>query len=251
MQSTSDMRERLDKALMRRGLFDSRARAVTAILGGRVSVDGRLVTQPAHRITGASAIEISPCDSARYVSRGALKLMAALDHFECDPSGQIALDLGASTGGFTEILIERGARQVFAVDVGHGQLHDRLRGHQRVINLERTHAKDLTPAIITDAPGIITCDLSFISLKKALPSALALARPGATLIALIKPQFELGPAAIGKGGIVNAGPDALQALCQDIGHWLATRGWSPRGIIDSPIKGGDGNKEFLIAAQKH
>ena len=242
--------QRLDKVLAERGLFESRNRAASAVRQGLVKVDGEYITRPSSLISPEARLDIQADPSTTYVSRGALKLIAALDRFAIDPQGLTALDIGASTGGFCEVLLERGAARVFAVDVGHGQLHDRLKDAPNLVSLERTHARDLTRAVITQTPQLITCDVSFISLKKALPAALTLANPGARLIALIKPQFELGRAAIGKGGLVTAGEDALSALCEDIAGWLNETGWRSLGVIDSPIAGGDGNKEFLIGAER-
>ncbi len=240
---------RLDHLLVERGAFPSRARAQGAIRAGLVLVDGVVAKKPAAAVRAESEIVVEG-DVHDYVSRGALKLEAALRAFAVDPAGRICLDLGASTGGFTEVLLRAGAAKVFAIDVGSGQLHPAISGDARVVNLERTHAKDLSAALIPDLVDIIVCDVSFISLKKAIPFAMALASPGAQMIALIKPQFELGPEKIGKGGIVKADEEDLEALPRDIAAWLNAAGWPLTGIIDSPIAGGDGNKEFLIGAVK-
>jgi 23S rRNA (cytidine1920-2'-O)/16S rRNA (cytidine1409-2'-O)-methyltransferase len=240
-------RLRLDLLLVERGAFPSRARAQSAVKAGFVKVDGKVVDQPSAEVAADARIEVTG-DVHDYVSRGALKLEAALRAFEIDPSGKICLDLGASTGGFTEVLLRCGAAMVYAVDVGTGQLHERVARDPRVVNLEKTHAKDLTRALISEAVDVIVCDVSFISLRKALPFAMALAAPKARLIALIKPQFELGPHKIGKGGIVKASDAALDALTRSIGDWLNGEGWPPIGVVKSPIEGGDGNREFLIGA---
>lgn len=240
---------RLDQLLVERGAFSSRARAQGAIRAGLVRVGGAVVDKPAAMIADAETIDVAG-DVHDYVSRGALKLDRALLAFGVDPAGKTCLDLGASTGGFTQVLLRAGAAKVYAVDVGTGQLHALLRDDPRVVNLEKTHARDLSRALAPDAVEIIVCDVSFISLMKALPFAMALAAPQALLVALIKPQFELGPEKIGKGGIVKASAAELAALTDAIGERLREAGWAPIGVIESPIEGGDGNKEFLIGAAK-
>ena len=240
---------RLDQLLVERGAFVSRARAQGAIRAGLVSIDGAVIDKPSAMVAPDAGIEVSG-DVHDYVSRGALKLAAAIEAFGIAPAGRICLDLGASTGGFTEILLRAKAAKVYAVDVGSGQLHPKILADPRVVNLEKTHAKDLTGALIPDPVDIIVCDVSFISLKKALPFAMALAAPGALLAALIKPQFELGPEKIGKGGIAQADASDLAALTGDISRWFEAQGWRLIGVIDSPIAGGDGNREFLIGAAK-
>jgi 23S rRNA (cytidine1920-2'-O)/16S rRNA (cytidine1409-2'-O)-methyltransferase len=184
-----------------------------------------------------------------HASRGAIKLAHGLDQFNIAVDGRIALDLGASTGGFCDILLRRGAHLVYAVDVGHGQLIDRLSADQRVIDLQGTDARQLTPAIIAHKVGIITADLAFISLTKALSPALGLADPGADLIALVKPQFEAGRDAIGKGGIVRDPADRARALDQVVAFLNAQTGWSVQATAESPITGGDGNQEYLVHAR--
>jgi len=240
---------RLDQLLVDRGAFASRARAQAAIRAGLVRVGGAVIDKPSANVAADSGIEIAG-DVHDYVSRGALKLERALKTFEIDPAGKTCLDLGASTGGFTEVLLRGGALKICAVDVGTGQLHPKITADPRVVNLEKTHARDLTAALIPDPIDVIVCDVSFISLKKALPFAMALAAPKARLVALIKPQFELGPERIGKGGIVKADDAALAALTVEVSNWLTAKGWAPVGVIESPIEGGDGNKEFLIGAIK-
>jgi 23S rRNA (cytidine1920-2'-O)/16S rRNA (cytidine1409-2'-O)-methyltransferase len=183
-----------------------------------------------------------------YVSRGALKLLAALDHFELSPEGLTCLDIGTSTGGFTEVLLERGAHRVYAVDVGHGQLRQKLKDDPRVISLEGTDARNLTVQHIPEPPQAVVADVSFISLKLALPAALALAK-NAWLVALVKPQFEAGREHVGKGGLVKdeaAQNEAVKAVTALIGK----RNWAVLGVIDSPIQGGDGNREFLVVARQ-
>jgi 23S rRNA (cytidine1920-2'-O)/16S rRNA (cytidine1409-2'-O)-methyltransferase len=189
-------------------------------------------------------------DAFRWVGRGALKLERALHLWPVAVDGRVVLDVGASTGGFTEVCLDRGAAQVFAVDVGTGQLHPKVAADPRVANLEKTDARDLTPAVITEAPSLIVCDVSFISLSKVLPTAFDLATPGADLITLVKPQFEAdGPKAVGKKGVVKD-PEAHAAAVAKVRDWLEQSGWAVREVADSPITGGDGNVEFLLWAQK-
>lgn len=240
---------RLDHYLVERGAFESRARAQAAIRDGAVTVNGVVADRPAARISDGDAVRVGAGGNP-YVSRGGLKLAAALDAFDVDPAQRVCLDLGASTGGFSDVLLRRGAAKVYAVDVGTGQMHQSLRGEARLVNLEATHARNLTRNLIPEAIDLVVCDVSFISLRKALPPALALCAAAADVVALIKPQFELGPEKIGKGGIVRADDEDLAGLCDDIRHWFEAAGWAPRGVIDSPIRGGDGNREFLIAATR-
>jgi 23S rRNA (cytidine1920-2'-O)/16S rRNA (cytidine1409-2'-O)-methyltransferase len=241
-------RLRLDQALVERGLFPSRARAQGAIAAGLVTVGGRAVLKPSAVVDPQADVQVIG-DTHDYVSRGGVKLAAALKAFSIDPADLICLDLGASTGGFTEVLLRADAAKVYAVDVGHGQLHPSIMADPRVISLERTHARDLSRAIVPDAIDLIVCDVSFISLQKALPPALALAAPAAKLIALVKPQFEVGKEGLGKGGIVKDAQTAGPRAASEIAGWLARdHAFAPMGLIESPIGGGDGNKEFLIGA---
>lgn len=233
---------RLDQRMVQEGLAPSRARAQALIRSGHVTVDGRPEARPAARAAGAISVAADPNP---WVSRAGLKLDHALAHFGLRPRGA-ALDLGASTGGFTQVLLARGAAHVHAVDVGHGQLHPDLAADPRVTGQTGVNARDLSPGDVP-APDWITADLSFISLEKALPAALALARPGATLVALIKPQFEAGRGAVGKGGVVRD-PIVHRAVCDRIAAFLTESGWTVLGLCESPIAGGDGNAEFLIAA---
>jgi 23S rRNA (cytidine1920-2'-O)/16S rRNA (cytidine1409-2'-O)-methyltransferase len=198
-------------------------------------------------VTDDEVLSLAP-DAPRGVSRGGQKLAAALAAFEFDPAGCIALDVGASTGGFTQVLLERGAKKVYAVDVGHGQLHDDIKGDARVVALEGHDARQLSRASVPDAVAAIVADVSFISLIKALGPALALAAPGAWLVALIKPQFEVGRGGVGNGGIVrDAG--ARQGAVDAVTAWLTGQpGWRIAGVIPSPIKGGSGNEEYLVGA---
>ncbi|MFN3548364.1 MAG: TlyA family RNA methyltransferase [Mesorhizobium sp.] len=241
---------RLDEALVARGLFASRSRARDAILRGTVTVDGLAETKPAHPVAPTAGIAVA--DPARgYVSRAALKLVAALDAFGLDPAGRIALDIGASTGGFTQVLLERGAGHVVAFDVGHGQLHESLRADPRVTVIEGLNARDLAAAHLGDRRiDMIVSDVSFISLRLALPPALALAVPGALGVFLVKPQFEAGREAIGKGGLLRDPQDGPR-VARELADWLAEQsGWRTIGVVPSPIAGGDGNHEFLLAGVK-
>ncbi len=225
------------------GLAPSRARAQALIEAGAVRVDGERAARASARPRAGAEISLAE-DPLPWVSRAAPKLLHALDAFGLTPRGE-ALDLGASTGGFTEVLLARGAARVHAVDVGHGQLHPRVAADPRVVSLEGVNARDLPPGL--PAPDWIVSDLSFISLEKALPPALALARPGATLVALIKPQFEAGRAAIGRGGLVRD-PEVHARVRARIREFLIEQGWTPTHEDASPIAGGAGAREFLIAA---
>ncbi len=233
--------------MVARGLVPSRARARDMIQRGFVSVDGQACLKVS---TGVAATQRVVLDhhAPSYVSRGAEKLVAALDAFGFSATGRIALDVGASTGGFTQVLIERGAGLVYAIDVGRGQLRAALTGDPHVITLEGIDARDLDPLIVPDAIEAIVADVSFISVTKALPAALALAAPGAWLVALIKPQFEAGRKYVGRGGIVRD-PVVQQQAVRFVETWIDARsGWSVKGIVPSPILGGSGNAEFLIGA---
>lgn len=240
---------RLDQALVARGLAPTRARARDAILRGHVRVAGRAADKPGMTVPPDAELAIDDPASA-YVSRAALKLVAGLDAFGYDPAGRVALDLGASTGGFTQVLLGRGAARVHAFDVGHGQLHSSLAADPRVVSREGFNVRDLTAAEIGEPVGAVVSDLSFISLRLGLPPALALAAPGAFLVALIKPQFEVGRAHVGKGGLVRDGA-AIDAAVEGIRGFVGgTPGWIVDGVVPSPIAGGDGNQEFLIGARK-
>ena len=237
---------RLDQRLVELGLASSRSRARALIEAGAVELDGRIATRPSEGAGVDSRVRVLG-DPLPWVGRGALKLVHALDLFGLTPRGT-ALDLGASTGGFTEVLLARGAERVIALDVGRGQLHPRLAADPRVTLLEGVNARALPPDLIPPLEWI-TADLSFISLEKALPPALAVAKPQATLVALIKPQFEAGPEHVGKGGIVRE-PGVHEAVRSRIRRFLEERRWRVTGEAPSPIEGGDGNTEFLIAAER-
>jgi 23S rRNA (cytidine1920-2'-O)/16S rRNA (cytidine1409-2'-O)-methyltransferase len=243
-------RQRLDILLVGRGLAASRDRARDLIISGAVTVDGQLVQKPAKACAGTSVIEIKPGGNP-WVSRAGLKLAGAITGFnELDVSGCKALDIGASTGGFTDVLLAHGADHVVAVDVGHGQLHQRLATDDRVTVLDDTNARYLTASILPYLPDVIVCDASFISLQKLLPAALGLAKAGARLVALVKPQFEVGKGLVGKGGIVRD-PALHQQVVTGVVHWLETdMHWHVLQTMPSPITGPDGNVEFLLLAKK-
>jgi 23S rRNA (cytidine1920-2'-O)/16S rRNA (cytidine1409-2'-O)-methyltransferase len=239
-------KDRIDRLLVERGLFDSRAKAQAAIEAGLVTANDAKVRKAAEEIAVDAALTATPAHP--YVSRGGVKLDAALDHFKLDPRGRVCLDVGASTGGFTQVLLERGATRVYAVDVGRAQLHDSLRNRSDVVVLEETDIRTLPPARLAEPPGFLTVDVSFISLKLVLPAALALAKAPAQLVALIKPQFEAGRANVKKGIVRD--PAIHAAVCDDIAAFVASLGWRVFGVIPSPIEGGDGNHEFLLGAAR-
>lgn len=242
-------RIRLDQLLVDTGAFASRSRARDAILRGAVRVAGTPASKPGQLVPPGAAIDLD--DPAQpYVSRAALKLKAALTHFDLAPKGRVALDVGASTGGFTQVLLEEGAAHVFAVDVGHGQMDSGLAADSRVTNIEGLNARDLDLVHLHgEHPQFVVSDVSFISLKLALPPALSLAAPGAEAVLLVKPQFEVGRENVGKGGLVA--PEAARACADDLSGWLAAQpGWTVLGVHPSPISGGDGNTEYLLAGRK-
>jgi len=239
------MRKRADILIVERGLFASRARAQAAIAAGLVRADGATVAKASESLEASAIIEAhSPHP---WVSRGGVKLAAALDAFALDPTGLVCLDIGASTGGFTDVLLQRGARCVHAVDVGHGQLDARLRADTRVITHERRDARKLALSHFDAAPGAIVCDVSFISLRLILPHVLPLAAKRAWLVALIKPQFEAGRENLVKGAVKD--PTTHERVCREVQQCAEKLGWASLGVIPSPIAGGDGAREFLYAAQ--
>ena len=241
---------RLDELLVHRGLYASRSRARDAILRGAIRVDGEAIAKPG--ALAGEACKLETIDPAKnYVSRAALKLITALDHFKFSPEGKNALDIGASTGGFTQVLLERGARHVTAIDVGHGQMHASLLNDSRITNFEGLNARSLSSEHLGGRlVSFIVSDVSFISLKLALPNALELAEVGAQCVLLVKPQFEAGRDAIGKGGLLK--DKSLGALiAAELETWLGTQtGWRALGTCLSPIEGGDGNQEYLLAGVK-
>jgi 23S rRNA (cytidine1920-2'-O)/16S rRNA (cytidine1409-2'-O)-methyltransferase len=239
---------RLDEALVARGYFQSRSRARDAVLRETVFVNGAIAKKPSQTIRTGDELQVA--DAAQnYVSRAALKLIHALDYFGFDVRDKAALDIGASTGGFSQVLLERGACSVTAVDVGHGQIAEQLRSDPRVTLYEGLNARDLTAEHIETRIEMIVCDVSFISLRLALPAALELVNQGTQLLALIKPQFEVGRENVGKGGLVTD-PIEHARVCEDIAAFLREKSWKVLGVIVSPVEGGDGNREFLIAAEK-
>jgi len=239
---------RADQLLVERGLAESRAKAQALILAGLVFSGERKIDKAGQGLSPDAALEVRGRDHP-WVSRGGVKLAHALEHFGWDVAGAVALDVGASTGGFTDVLLQRGAAKVFAVDVGTNQLAWKLRRDPRVIVHERTNARYLTDAIVTEPVDIITCDASFIGLAKVLDKALDFARPGGRLIALVKPQFEAERDEIGKGGVVREAA-VHERVCAAAAEWLRSRGWQVEGLTQSPITGPEGNVEFLIAARK-
>jgi 23S rRNA (cytidine1920-2'-O)/16S rRNA (cytidine1409-2'-O)-methyltransferase len=244
------MKVRLDDLLVSRGFYNTRSRARDAILRGTVKINEQIAQKPGQMIATNAPISIEdPAQS--FVSRAALKLIKGLEHFQKSPKGLTALDIGSSTGGFIEVLLQNDALHVYGVDVGHNQLHERLRNHPRVTNIEKLNAKDLNPHHLNNEPiGFITSDVSFISLKRALVPALTLAASNAACILLVKPQFEAGRDAIGKGGILKNRTDGVN-IAHDLSNWLDTiPQWRAIGLCESPIEGADGNQEFLLCGVK-
>src|ERR1700730_7618833 len=238
-------RKRADQLLVERGLFESRTHAQAAIAAGLVTADGIGPRKPSDGVAPNAMIVAAP--EHPWVSRGGLKLVAALDHFGFDPAGRLCLDVGASTGGFTEVLLARRARRIYAVDVGHGQLHARLRERPEVVSLEETDIRALDPARLAESPDFSVADVSFLSLQLILPALTSLLRRPAEFIALIKPQFEAGRTHLKKGVVRDAAVHA--AVCADVAACATSLGWTVAGIIPSPIAGGEGNKEFLMGAR--
>jgi 23S rRNA (cytidine1920-2'-O)/16S rRNA (cytidine1409-2'-O)-methyltransferase len=240
-------RKRIDVLLVELGFSDSRAKARAAIEAGRVSADGAVVRRPSDKV-GAEAVIVAEA-AHPWVGRGALKLDHALSLWPIAVEGRVVLDLGASTGGFTQVCLARGAARVFAVDVGRGQLHPVVASDPRVADLQAVDARTLTTAQIVAEPQLVVCDISFVSLEKVLAIPLGLAAAGADLVALVKPQFEVGRAAVGKGGLVKDAAAQEAALASVCGY-LEGQGWAVQARTDSPIAGGDGNREFLVWARK-
>jgi len=246
---TRPPKQRADLLLVALGLAESRARAQALILAGKVFSDTKRVDKAGDLLADGAPLEVRGQDHP-WVSRGGLKLAHALAHFGLNPEGRVCLDLGASTGGFTDVLLQHGAARVYAVDVGHGQLAWKLRQDPRVVVLEKTNARYLDASMIPEPIGALVCDASFIGLRTILPAPLALCAPGAFAVALIKPQFEAGAGQVGKGGVVRD-PALHRSICAMIAEWWAALpGWQVLGITESPITGPEGNKEFLIAARR-
>jgi 23S rRNA (cytidine1920-2'-O)/16S rRNA (cytidine1409-2'-O)-methyltransferase len=242
------VKPRVDQLLVERGLAESRARAQALILAGLVFSGERKIEKAGQPLPPDAALEVRGKDHP-WVSRGGIKLAHALDHFGWDIAGVVALDVGSSTGGFTDVLLQRGAARVFAVDSGTNQLAWKLRQDPRVVVHERTNARYLTPEIVTEPIDLIVCDASFISLAKVLETALGFARPGGRLMALVKPQFEAERQEIGKGGVVRDAQVHARVI-NAAQTWVEGQGWNVVGFVESPITGPEGNKEFLLAAQR-
>ncbi|HVL77736.1 MAG TPA: TlyA family RNA methyltransferase [Sphingomicrobium sp.] len=240
---------RTDQLLVSRGLAESRTRAQALIMAGAVFSGERKIAKAGDLLAEDAPLEVRGRDHP-WVSRGGVKLDHGLDHFGFDVSGAVALDIGSSTGGFTDVLLSRGAERVYAVDVGTNQLAWKLRRDPRVVVLEQVNARHLTAEQVPEPVDIVTCDASFISLSKVLESPLKLARSGAKLLALVKPQFEAGREEVGKGGVVRD-PAVRQRVCAAAAQWVDSRGWSVLGVTESPIKGPEGNVEFLLGAAKY
>ncbi len=246
---TKAARQRADQMLVERGLAESRARAQALIMAGLVFSDTRRIEKPGQTLPGDAPLAVKG-RAHPWVSRGGIKLGHAFGHFAIDPAGCVCLDVGASTGGFTDVLLARGAARVYAVDVGQGQLAWSLRQDARVVVLEKTNARYLTADEVPEPVDLIVCDASFIGLETVLPAPLARAGPEARLVALIKPQFEVGKGRVGKGGVVRD-PALHREVCERIEAWLTAQpGWRVLGLSESPILGPEGNKEFLIAAAR-
>ncbi len=241
-------KQRIDQLLVSRGLAESRARAQALVMAGLVFLGDRKVDKSGQQVAEDADILVKGRDHP-WVSRGGIKLAHALDHFALDPSGAVAMDIGSSTGGFTDVLLQRGAAHVFAVDSGTNQLAWKLRQDPRVTVLEQTSARILTPAQIDRPCDWVVCDASFIGLRKVLERPLELAAPDCRLVALIKPQFEVGREEVGKGGVVRD-PALHERVCGEVRQWLESGGWTVEGIVESPITGPEGNVEFLVSAHR-
>lgn len=243
----TNTKNRLDNELTARNLAPSRARAQSLISDGLVRVEGETTKKASFKVSSSSKIEVDKAHS-NWVGRGAYKLLAALEHFDFDPAGRIIADLGASTGGFSQVLLSRGAQKVYAIDVGHHQLHENLIGNEKIVNLEGVNARYLTTEDVPDPLSMIVVDVSFISLKKLLPAPLSLCQPGCLLAALVKPQFEVGKGNLGKGGVVRD-LELVEKIRTDMEFWISgLPGWRCLGTIESPITGSDGNTEYLLGA---
>lgn len=234
---------RLDVWLAEQGLSESREKAQALVMAGRVRIAGRPATKPGERVREGETVEVEP--GPAHVGRGAIKLIGALEAFGVDPAGAVAVDVGASTGGFTETLLERGARCVYAVDVGRGQLHERLRQDPRVVVLDRTNARSLSRALVPEPCSLAVMDVSFISVRQLLGPLASVLAPGASAIVLVKPQFEVGRGQVGKGGVVREPELHLQALA-GVAAFAQAAGWAVRGACASPVTGASGNREFFL-----
>jgi 23S rRNA (cytidine1920-2'-O)/16S rRNA (cytidine1409-2'-O)-methyltransferase len=234
---------RLDVWLAEAGLAESREKAQALVMAGRVTVDGQKAAKPGTRVKDGATVEVEA--GPAHVGRGALKLAGALDAFAVDPAGRVAVDVGASTGGFTETLLERGAARVYAVDVGRGQLHERLRQDPRVVVRDRTNARALSPEVVPEPCGLAVMDVSFISVRKILPALRSVLAPGAEAVVLVKPQFEVGRFQVGRGGLVKDPALHLQAL-REVAEEAVRLGYAVRGACPSPVPGTEGNREFFL-----
>ncbi|WP_417453791.1 TlyA family RNA methyltransferase [Kiloniella sp.] len=242
-------KKRADQLLVDRGLVESKTKAQARIMAGQVYTETKRIDKPGQPLAEDAPLTVKGEDHP-WVSRGGLKLEKGLREFSIDPTGKVCMDVGASTGGFTDVLLTNGAAKVYAVDVGHGQLAWKIRKDERVVVMERTNARHLTTEQVPEALDMIVCDASFIGLETVLPAPMALAGPGALMVALIKPQFEVGKGRVGKGGVVRE-PELHQEVCDRIENWLNEEtDWAVLGLTESPIKGPEGNIEFLIAARK-
>ncbi|WP_027135942.1 TlyA family RNA methyltransferase [Geminicoccus roseus] len=241
-------KQRLDQLLVDRGLVETKSRAQALVMAGLVFSGERKLDKPGESLRPDLPLEVRQSGPG-WVSRGAFKLIQGLDEFAIDPAGLVCLDVGASTGGFTEVLLARRARRVYAVDVGYGQLAQKLRTDERVVNLERTNARHLTPEQVPEPVDLLVCDASFIGLATVLPTPMAFCAPDARAVVLIKPQFEVGPERVGKGGVVRD-PALHEEVCQRMRDWFQAAGWAVLGIATSPITGPAGNVEFLLAARR-
>ncbi|MBN8543478.1 MAG: TlyA family RNA methyltransferase [Alphaproteobacteria bacterium] len=240
-------KSRLDQLLVERGLAETRSKAQALIMAGLVYQGEKKLDKAGQQFDDEIELNVRGKEHP-WVSRGGMKLAHAIDHFKLTVKDEVVADIGSSTGGFTDVLLTNGAKKVYAVDVGHGQLDVKLRNDNRVVVMEETNARNLTREQIPDALDSIVCDASFISLKKVLPAVMALAKPNAKLIALIKPQFEVGKEIVSRGKGVVRDAAIHQAVCDDISEWIAGLNWKVKGIVESPVTGPKGNKEFLIFA---
>jgi 23S rRNA (cytidine1920-2'-O)/16S rRNA (cytidine1409-2'-O)-methyltransferase len=241
-------RVRIDRLLVDRGLVESREKGARLILAGDVLVDGQRVDKAGALVPSDGDVEIR--GRSPYVSRGGEKLAHALDHFRTQVEGRICIDVGASTGGFTDCLLQRGAARVYAVDVGKGQIDDRLRKDARVVLMEETNARALDPRLFEDRPSLAVVDVSFISLEKVLPAVFGLLAPRSELLALVKPQFEVGRDLVGKGGVVRD-PALHRAAVSRLARYSVLRGWHVLGVTASPLRGAKGNREFFLQLSMH
>lgn len=241
-------RGRIDRLLVDKGLVETREKAMRLILAGEILVDGRRVDKAGALVDATAEIEVR--GRSAYVSRGGEKLAHALDEFEVDPTGKICVDIGASTGGFTDCLLQNGAARVYAVDVGTGQLDDKLRRDNRVIVMERMNARTIDPRLFEERPVLAVVDVAFISLEKVLPAIFNLVAPRGEIVALVKPQFEAGREAVGKGGVVRD-PEVHRKVVTRIARWAVLRGWHVRGVTASPLRGPKGNREFFLHLANH